>query len=1047
MAGSLSDESGVGRSSEGISSAQQRCQAGEALAEWRSSEQVENGIPSTSPSYWDTDDDDDCGPKPAGLFGKHTWKIDNFSQINKRELRSNLFEIGGYKWYMDFCWSHFAQFTIAVVNKDPKKSKHSDTLHRFWKKEHDWGWKKFMELSKVLDGFIDGDALTIKAQVQVIRERVDRPFRCLDCQYRRELVRVYLSNVEQTCRRPVEEIRVKIGSLIDDAPRWSSGLKALEGQIKNNKARGKYLDAEELSMPIVLVDKDTFVLVDDVLLLLERAAVETLPPKDEKGLQNRTKDGSYGEDFTRDSFEHDERRLTEIGRRTIEIIVLDHIFSSKIEIAYQEAVALKRQEELIREEEAAAWLAAGSSDQKAKRDKEKKSKKKQGKQKRNNRKGKDKGREAKPAVEEKRWQESCIDERKDFFSEVAEVVLENPDTIDDVSDMSDSVDCATEDRESSPINWDTDTSEVHRPPTEANSSGINSLSSVQNGGERKSPSLRDDSSSTCSTESILSVVTNGSYKGNSLPNKKTQKSPSREGSQGGRATCDVTRSTNDTHGQTSECLSDVGQGNDVSEDCQVVKSESDAVVLSLQDRIKWLEQHVVKKEEEVVSLQRKLTVKDEVYTGRPPKKYTTEVPSAPVNPPNNVSPVAHLKPDSKISGSTNPIMIKKPSADSTQRTTKLAETAVPSRPSARNAPTPKPTEKPRTQLAPVPVEKHTTPQVPATSRPSSASLTPMARPITPVVSLVQTAPLLSHSASAASQLGPDPAPAIHSYGPQNASTVGQSGPDLSPATPSYSPQNVSATGRSGPDLSPAANSYSPQNMSAAGRSCPDLSPATHTNGGPQSYRNAMMGNTVNSPPSYSQPPALISASISLPPSSERTDPNAVRPSPSFGMVNNNIQNFDLYRHGRNKSRDHFPAGPSERQSVMADDFPHLDIINELLDDEFQNFNNGPGPPQLNRQLTFPDLCPSTSSSRFERTQSYNDNEFQHGYRRANNIRAYANGQIDGLVPNQWQMNGCDASYLSLRNGEDDGYPYHIPEYSNLPYGINGYTVYRPSNGH
>lgn len=46
-------------------------------------------------------------------------------------------------------WSHFAQFTIAVVNRDPKKSKYSDTLHRFCKKEHDWGWKKFMELNKV----------------------------------------------------------------------------------------------------------------------------------------------------------------------------------------------------------------------------------------------------------------------------------------------------------------------------------------------------------------------------------------------------------------------------------------------------------------------------------------------------------------------------------------------------------------------------------------------------------------------------------------------------------------------------------------------------------------------------------------------------------------------------------------------------------------------------------------------------------------------------------------------------------------------------------
>lgn len=45
----------------------------------------------------------------------------------------------------------------------------ADTLHRFWKKEHDWGWKKFMELSKVQDGFLVEGVLVIKAQVQVIR--------------------------------------------------------------------------------------------------------------------------------------------------------------------------------------------------------------------------------------------------------------------------------------------------------------------------------------------------------------------------------------------------------------------------------------------------------------------------------------------------------------------------------------------------------------------------------------------------------------------------------------------------------------------------------------------------------------------------------------------------------------------------------------------------------------------------------------------------------------------------------------------------------------
>lgn len=54
-----------------------------------------------------------------------------------------------------------------------------------------------------------------------LREKAHRPFRCLDCQYRRELVRVYLSNVEQICRRFVEERRNKICKLIEDGSRWS----------------------------------------------------------------------------------------------------------------------------------------------------------------------------------------------------------------------------------------------------------------------------------------------------------------------------------------------------------------------------------------------------------------------------------------------------------------------------------------------------------------------------------------------------------------------------------------------------------------------------------------------------------------------------------------------------------------------------------------------------------------------------------------------------------------------------------------------------------
>lgn len=47
--------------------------------------------------------------------------------------------------------------------------------------------------------------------------------------------------------------------------------------------------------------------------------------------------------------------------------------SSGIEVSYQEAIALKRQEELIREEE--AWI--NETETKGKREKEKKTKKKQ----------------------------------------------------------------------------------------------------------------------------------------------------------------------------------------------------------------------------------------------------------------------------------------------------------------------------------------------------------------------------------------------------------------------------------------------------------------------------------------------------------------------------------------------------------------------------------------------------------------------------------------------------------------------------------------------
>ncbi|AQK94706.1 TRAF-like superfamily protein [Zea mays] len=352
--------------------------------------------------------------------------------------------------------------------------KYSDTLHRFWKKEHDWGWKKFMELSKIQDGFLVDDVLEIIAQVQVIREKVDRPFRCLDRPYRRELIRIYMTNVEQIYRRFIEERRSKLSKLIEDKIKWSSfrafwsaidpntrhrmsrektdtilkmlvkqffvekevtstlvmdslytSLKALEYQMKGRKGKTKLADLEELPAPMVHVDMDMFILADDVIALLERAALEPLPcqplaPKDDKTSQPRMKDGSSGEVYNV-SMEREERRLTELGQKILETFVLSHIFSG-IEVAYQEAVALKRQEELIREEEEEAGLL--EHQMKGKRgggvnEKDKRAKKKQTKQKKN-RKAKDKERDEKCEVKilERLRDETAIDNSDGLPSQV-----------------------------------------------------------------------------------------------------------------------------------------------------------------------------------------------------------------------------------------------------------------------------------------------------------------------------------------------------------------------------------------------------------------------------------------------------------------------------------------------------------------------------------------------------------------------------------------------------------------------------------------------------
>uniref|UniRef100_A0A1J3CGT9 MATH domain-containing protein n=1 Tax=Noccaea caerulescens TaxID=107243 RepID=A0A1J3CGT9_NOCCA len=1082
------EDSGVGRSVE-VSSNGQHSQSGEALSEWRSSGQVENGTPSTSPPYWDSDQDDDYGLKPSELFGKHKWKIEKFSEINKRELRSSVFEAGGYKWYIliypqgcDVCnhlslflcvanhdkllpgWGHFAQFTIAVVHKESKKSKFSDTLHRFWKKEHDWGWKKFIELSKLKDGFIDeSGSLTIDAQVQVIRERVDRPFRCLHCEYRRELVSVYLTNVDQNCRRFIEERRSKLGRLIEDKARWTSfgvfwlgmdqnsrrrmsrekmdvilkgvvkqffidkevtstlvmdslysGLKALESQTKNKKARSRLLDAKELPAPVVSVDKDMFVLVDDVLSLLERVALEPLPPpKDGKGPQNRTKDGNDGEEINKEAVERDERSLTELGRRTVEIFVLDHIFCSKIEVAYQEAIALRRQEELIREEEE-AWLA--ETEQRAKRgaaEREKKSKKKQAKQKRHKNKGKDKKKEEKLSfvTHEKDLEENQHDEEeKDSVTEKAQPSAEKPDTLGDVSDVSDSVDGSAdilqpdlEDGDSSSVHWETDALEIHPSPSGGSSRGTGGISiSTPNGiAERKNQSTMDDSSSTCSNDSIRSGVTIGSYKGNAL-NFRNQKSPTKGKNQQVKVISDARSLASETDDQPATLETDPKSHNYSSEASNI--GESDWVVVSrIQEPESSRNSSPFGKQERNVAQ----IIVNSVDMDRPKQK-SAAVLSSPRTPAKNPSSLTQTKPEKKSVSN----------ADAAPYRKVISATGPPSSSQAVQ-----PSLYIHTQSQTVglraDMQKMSAQKQPATttiSRPSSAPIIPAKQPAPFTVSSpVQPATSLPRSVSSAGRLGPDPS--IHNQ-----------------------------------------QTYVPQSYKHAivGNSLGSSSSSSSFNHHPSSH--GVVPTTMPSS-SYSQTPTS-SYQASFPFSQDVWTGRNPNPNPNSNSVNMGMNNPYSPAPAVTSNRSlNQQMAQQQAQSLMTDEFPHLDIINDLLEDEQCSnmmFNgsmfNSQYPQVFNGQYSYHggDLGVSGELLSSGRSRSFGEEGFHYMPR----VSAYA----DGMIPTQWQMANMDLSLLAIRNNSlEDAtsaanyhHTYFGMESSNPSFssGINnGYTEFRPSNGH
>lgn len=448
-----------------------------------------------------------------------------------------------------------------------------------------------------------------------------------------------------------------------------------------------------------------------------------------------------------------------------------------------------------------------------------------------------------------------------------------------------------------------------------------------------------------------------------------------------------------------------------------------------------------------------------------------------LSPPKEVTSTVQSKPELKgFSRTNNSLSVKKLTPDIHNVTDKSVQLKSPESYAAKSDATRsvdlKASKKPSSQQVPCTAARPLTHQVTATSeksssqvsnvlsrpsRPLSAPLVVGPRPTAPVVSIAQTPPLLARSLSMSGQLGPDPSAATHSYVPQ---------------------------------------SYRNAMM------------GSHVTGSSAGFDQPQSSLVVSASHSHSQPPhALISAPFSQGP--EIAVPSSIRPSFSYEMMNhgviqngpqwmemtpqrdsrsiahdfpvlNDSRNSYLYKPVNSRSHDDLPsllpAGTSRRQSpsLFTDEFPHLDIINDLLDDEhglgmvsekdasFQSFSNGFH--NLTRHSTIPgdlgmssDAGPSMSSCRFERTQSYG-NMFQHSYSGGvfdgvtdmipqASQQSFVNGKMNGLIPDHWEMVGS-SPYLGMSNADTNaGYPYHMmPDYSNMACGVNGYTVFRTSNG-
>lgn len=273
---------------------------------------------------------------------------------------------------------------------------------------------------------------------------------------------------------------------------------------------------------------------------------------------------------------------------------------------------------------------------------------------------------------------------------------------------------------------------------------------------------------------------------------------------------------------------------------------------------------------------------------------------------------------------------------------------------------------------------------------------------------------------------------------------------------------------------PPTASSTVQNAPVLSRSASSLGKLTNAAAyAPRSYRNAMMGtnDTVSMGTStigMSMPVSCASpSSTALPGTPEEPIFKfiPVKPDESHKPTSGPISRIDREFERWLTSKPLSEPPLTSTSGVSPDDFPHLDIINDLLDDDI---NHGLSVSERHE--------PHHRLRSFSRQYSMPDNRYSNGYVNGSfgtigsgvagsriagtgangnigptrhfshvDLMTYSNGYVDDMTPNQWYGHG-DISMVDM--GDTNGYPYPLGEYSGMMGGVNGYrSMYHPSNGY